>query len=109
MNEASNYKGDHLNNTLIIVHSYHHNNTLKVADAFARILSSKVIAPDHVLIEELVAYDLIGFGAGIDSGRHYRPILDLVDRLPQVNGKQAFIFSTSAIQGKTKEIGRAHV
>lgn len=102
MNEASIYKGDHLNKTLIIVHSYHHNNTLKVADAFSRVLSSKVIAPDLVLIEELVAYDLIGFGAGIDSGRHYRPILDLVDRLPMVNGKPAFIFSTSAIQGKAK-------
>jgi hypothetical protein len=36
----------------------------------------------------------VGFGAGIDSGKHYRPILNLADTLPPVDGKKAFIFST---------------
>jgi len=53
-------------------------------------------------IEELEEYELIGFGAGIDSGRHYKPLLELVDMLPSVNKKPAFIFSTSAVQGKSK-------
>ena len=87
---------------LIIVHSYHHNNTLKIADEFSKVLNAKVIAPDQVSLEKLEEYDLIGFGAGIDSGRHYKPILDLADILPEVNNKPAFVFSTSAMQGDDK-------
>lgn len=88
--------------SLIIVYSYHHNNTLKIADEFSKVLNAQVIAPDHVIKEQLEEYDLIGFGAGIDSGRHYKPLLDLADMLPIANGTLAFIFSTSAIQGDTK-------
>jgi flavodoxin len=58
--------------------------------------------PEQVIMEELSKYDLIGFGAGIDSGRHYKPLLDFVDRLPNVSEKVSFIFSTSAIQGEAK-------
>jgi len=87
---------------LIIVYSYHHNNTAKIACEFSEVLHAEVKTPETVTMEELQAYDLIGFGAGIDSGRHYKPLLDLVDRLPNVNKKSAFIFSTSAIQGETK-------
>jgi len=36
----------------------------------------------------------VGFGSGIDSGKHYAPLLDLADRLPQVANRKAFIFST---------------
>ena len=87
---------------LIIVYSYHHNNTSKIADEFSKVLNAQVIAPDHVNQEELEEYELLGFGAGIDSGRHYKPLLDLADKLPKVNNKPAFIFSTSAIQGEAK-------
>ena len=45
---------------------------------------------------------MIGFGAGIDSGKHYKPLLDLIDKIEAASGKKAFIFSTSAIQGKDK-------
>jgi len=44
--------------------------------------------------EELGAYDLVGFGSWIYSARHHESLLDLADRLPQVTGKIAFIFST---------------
>lgn len=87
---------------LIIVYSYHHNNTSKIADEFSKVLNAQVIAPDHVIPEELEEYELLGFGAGIDSGRHYKPLLDIADKLPKVNNKPAFIFSTSAIQGGAK-------
>lgn len=87
---------------LIIVYSYHHNNTAKIADAFSNVLHAQVKAPEQVNPEELQEYDLIGFGAGIDSGRHYKPLLDLADRLPEVDKKPGFIFSTSAIQGDAK-------
>jgi flavodoxin len=87
---------------LIIVYSYHHNNTMKVAEEFSKVLGAKVIQPEQVILDELEEYDLIGFGAGIDSGRHYKPLLDLADILPVANKKQTFIFSTSAILGDAK-------
>jgi len=87
---------------LIIVYSYHHGNTLKIAGEFAETLAAKVITPDQVVQSELEQYDIIGFGAGIDSGRHYKPLLDLADTLPETDGKQAFLFSTSGIQGEDK-------
>ncbi len=89
-------------NCIIIVHSYHHNNTLKIANAFSEILHCKVVSPDQAKTEELQNYDLIGFGAGIDSGRHYKPLLDFVDLLPIITEKSAFIFSTSAVQSEEK-------
>ena len=91
-----------VNNTLIIVHSYHHNNTLKVANEFSKVLNAEVITANSAIIENLTEYDLIGFGAGIDSGKHYKPLLDFVDKLPKVKDKQAFIYSTSAVQGDAK-------
>lgn len=87
---------------LIIVYSYHHKNTEKIASTFSVVMNADVKAPEKVIASELEGYDLIGFGAGIDSGRHYKPLLDLVDSLPNVNKRASFIFSTSAIQGETK-------
>lgn len=87
---------------LIIVYSFHHNNTAKIADKFAEVLNARVLTPEEVDLEELKDYDLIGFGAGIDSGKHYKPLLDLADRLLEVNKKPSFIFSTSGVQGKEK-------
>jgi flavodoxin len=87
---------------LIIVYSYHHNNTAKIANEFSKVLHAEVKTPEQVNTGELQEYDLIGFGAGIDSGRHYKPLLDLADKLPEVNEKPGFIFSTSAVQGEAK-------
>ncbi|PKM94619.1 MAG: flavodoxin [Firmicutes bacterium HGW-Firmicutes-1] len=102
MKEESKSTGTVSTKCLIIVYSYHHNNTSKIADEFSKVLNAQVIAPKHVILEELQEYNLIGFGAGIDSGRHYKPLLDLADMLPEANKKPAFIFSTSAIQGDAK-------
>jgi len=88
--------------TLIIVYSYHHNNTLKIANAFAKELDARVITPEEFVNINLTDYDLIGFGAGIDSGKHYQPLLTLAEGLPNTIHPLGFIFSTSAIQGKTK-------
>ena len=87
---------------LIVVYSYHHNNTAKIAQIFSETLNAQVKTPNQVRHEELQQYNLIGFGAGIDSGKHYKPLLDLVDKLSEVNNQKAFIFSTSAIQGVGK-------
>lgn len=87
---------------LIVVYSYHHNNTAKIAQVFSEVLNAQIKTPDQVTPEELQQYDLIGFGAGIDSGKHYKLLLDLADRLSMVNNQKSFIFSTSAIQGAAK-------
>ena len=88
--------------SLIVVHSYHHNNTQKVAQAMAKVLDAPVKSPQQTVFEELRQYDLVGFGAGIDSGKHYRELLDFADALPQVTDKKAFIFSTAGVTGEKK-------
>ena len=88
--------------SLLVVFSYHHNNTEKIARVIARVLDAKIKKPQQVDPEELQEYDLVGFGAGIDGGKHYKPVLDLADRIPQVDNKKVFIFSTSALTGEEK-------
>ncbi len=88
--------------SLLVVYSYHHNNTEKIANVFARVLDAQIRTPQQVTPEVLWECGLIGFGSGIDSGRHYRVLLDFADKLPQLTNKSAFIFSTSAITGEDK-------
>ncbi|RDE13891.1 MAG: flavodoxin [Candidatus Thorarchaeota archaeon] len=82
--------------SLLIVASYHHGNTEKIASVFARVLEAQTRTPNQIHPEELQEYDLIGFGSGIYDAKHHTDILDLADRLPQVTNKLAFIFSTSS-------------
>lgn len=88
--------------SLIVVYSYHHNNTQKVAQAMAKVLDAQVKSTQETGSDELEKYDLVGFGAGIDSGKHYRELLDFADALPQVTDKKAFVFSTSGVTGEKK-------
>ena len=80
--------------SLVIVFSYHHGNTLKVAHAIARILSAEVKTPQQVDPEKLRDYGLVGFGSGIYSATFGPSVLSLAGRLPPVAGKNAFLFST---------------
>ncbi|MCL5949217.1 MAG: flavodoxin family protein [Candidatus Bathyarchaeota archaeon] len=91
-------------NTRIVLFSYHHKNTQKVAEVIANVLDAQVKSPKETALTELKKYDLVGFGAGIDSGKHYRELLDFADSIPQVTDKTAFIFSTSGITGEKKRI-----
>lgn len=102
MNGLENDKESSALRCLLVVFSYHHMNTEKVAKAMAGVLEAEVKRPNEVSYEELADYDLIGFGAGIDSDKHYKPLLDFAGGLPQVEGRRCFIFSTSAIQWKDK-------
>ena len=81
--------------SLLVLVSYHHNNTQKVAKAFAAVLDAQIRTPQEIGPGELQQYDLIGFGSGIYDGKHHRDLLDLADRLPSVDGKKVFLFSTS--------------
>lgn len=88
--------------SLLILYSYHHNNTGKIAKVFAKVLEAEIRTPQDIDPEELHEYDLIGFGSGIYGGKHHKDLLDLVDTLPIVTKRNAFIFSTSAILGEKK-------
>jgi flavodoxin len=77
-------------------------NTEKVAKVMAEVLGAQIKWPKKINPEELQEYNLVGFGSGIYGEKHHKLLLDLADKLPQVTGKKAFIFSTSAIMGKQK-------
>ncbi|MGZ8937372.1 MAG: flavodoxin domain-containing protein, partial [Halobacteriota archaeon] len=79
--------------SLLVLYSYHHNNTEKIAKVFARVLDAQIKTPQQVNLEELQEYSLIGFGSGIYGAKHHEYLLDLADRLPRVTNKKAFIFS----------------
>ena len=93
--------------TLICVYSYHHKNTEKIAIAIAGILDATVKSPQDLTPADTTGYDLIGFGAGIDSGKHYKPLLQFADSLPAVNGQKVFIFSTAGITSE-KKVAKDH-
>jgi flavodoxin len=80
--------------SLVVVFSYHHMNTEKIAHVMAKVLDAPVKTPQQVKPEELQEYSLIGFGSGIYSAQNHKSLLDLADNLPQANGRNAFIFST---------------
>ena len=88
--------------SLIILYSYHHKNTEKIANSIAAVLESQIKKPQDIIPDEINEYTLVGFGAGIDSGKHYKPILEFADNLPSVNGRKVFIFSTAGLSSKKK-------
>jgi flavodoxin len=90
--------------SLLILYSYHHNNTKKIAKVIAKVLDAEIKIPEQTLPEEVQEYDLVGFGSGIYSAKHHESLLDLADKLPKVNKKKAFIFSTSALTNKKKVV-----
>ena len=79
---------------LVVVYSYHHKNTEKVARAIAEVLGATVTTPQQATPEEIAEYDLVGFGSGIYSATFHPSLLDLADALPQADNKKAFLFST---------------
>ncbi len=87
---------------ILVLFSYHHKNTEKIAKVFANILDAQIKTPQEINPEELQEYSLIGFGSGIYGEKHHESLLDFADKLLPVNNKNAFIFSTSALMGKEK-------
>lgn len=79
---------------LVIVFSYHHKNTEKIAQSFAKVLDAPIKTPQQVDSAELQNYNFIGFGSGIYAAKHHESLLALADNLPPGNGKKVFIFST---------------
>ncbi len=84
---------------IIFLYSWHQGNTRKIANEMssginALILNINEMNTDSLDFTALEEYNLIGFGSGIDSGKHYQLMLDFAEKLPNVQNKKAFVFST---------------
>ena len=93
--------------SLLVLFSYHHNNTEKIANVFAKVLDAPIKTPQQINHEELQEYSLIGFGSGIYGAKHHRVLLDFADKLLPVTNRKAFIFSTCGAPMKFMELDRA--
>jgi flavodoxin len=80
--------------SLVVVFSYHHSNTEKIANTCAKVLGAEVKTPPQVTPGEIAEYDLVGFGSGIYSATFDPSVLDLADRLPHAGKTKVFLFST---------------
>ncbi|WP_353094014.1 flavodoxin family protein [Tissierella praeacuta] len=85
--------------TLIIYASIHHGNTEKIANVMAEGLNADLMKMSKLNPKSLADYDLIGFGSGIYYGKFHKDIIKLIDNLPELLNRKAFVFSTSG-QGK---------
>jgi flavodoxin len=47
--------------SLIVLVSYHHKNTQKIAEVMAKVLDAQIKTPRQTSPEELQQYDLVGF------------------------------------------------
>ncbi|HID72367.1 TPA: flavodoxin [Candidatus Micrarchaeota archaeon] len=84
---------------LIICKSEHNQNTLKVANAMAKVLKAEVKAPTEVELNACEEYDLVGLGSGIYHSRHHASLFRLVQECrPSKHGGKVFIFSTSGME-----------
>lgn len=83
--------------TIIILCSYHHKNTEKVAQRIAEVLGARIVSPQQINPQKLPDFDLIGLGSGIYDAKHHQKLLELADHLPSVNGKRVFLFSTDGM------------
>ena len=88
--------------SILIVISIHHNKTGKIADTMAKILDAQIKQPQNVNPEKLIDYDFVGFGSGIYDYTTHKALSNLVDKLPKVDNKKAFIFSTAGLSNKKK-------
>ena len=81
--------------SIIFLYSYHSMNTSKIGNVIAKKINAKVIyLKNNAEIVELDEYDLIGFGSGIASGKHYVQILKYAEELKNIQNKKVFMFST---------------
>jgi flavodoxin len=83
--------------SILVLYSYHHNNTEKIANTIAKVLDAEIKDPQKLNPEDLQEYDLIGFGSGMYSGKHHESLFELVGKLSKVTNRKAFIFSTFGV------------
>lgn len=85
-------------NSLLVCVSEHKGNTLEVARAIGQVLDAEIAHPEDLDIDSLSEFTLVGFGSGIYYASHHDDLLDFVEELPEMEGKNAFIFTTSGMR-----------
>jgi flavodoxin len=78
----------------VVVSSWHHGNTRKIADAIADELHADVLTVEEAYGVDLTQYDLVGFGSGIYFAKHDEKLFDLIKAKPTLPHK-TFLFSTA--------------
>lgn len=78
----------------VVVSSWHHGNTRKIADAIGAQLQADVLTVDEAYAVDLSQYALVGFGSGIYFAKHDEKLFDLIKAKPSLPHK-TFLFSTS--------------
>ena len=93
--------------SLLVVFSYHTMSTMKVAQTIANVLGAQIKNPQEMNPEDLLNYDLVGFGSGIYDAKHHKFLFDLAEKLPKISEKKAFLFSTAGMTG-TQKVANDH-
>lgn len=101
MHYLSRHEGKDMK-SVIVLYSYHHNNTAKLAQVFSNELDAPIYTPEKITPELVSEYDLICFGSGIYSDQFHPSMIEFVDKLPSSSGKKTFLFSTAAITSERK-------
>jgi len=83
---------------IIVFESYHHHNTEKIARVVSQGLQAELFKPDQVNLSKLSDFDMIGIGTGIYFGKPHEKIQKFLAQLPPLEGKKAFLFTTSGVQ-----------
>ncbi|MCJ7666219.1 MAG: flavodoxin [Actinobacteria bacterium] len=81
--------------TLIIYHSEHHGNTIKIAKAMAEKVGADIVKAENINPRDFDIYDTVGFGSGVYNGRLHSELSEIIGKLPKQENKKAFIFSTT--------------
>ena len=82
---------------LVVLFSYFHHNTEKIAKVIAEVVGAQILKPQDIDPLELSRYKLLGFGSGIYDYKQHKSLFDLADRLPQANDQKVFLFSTCGV------------
>jgi len=84
--------------TLIVCQSESHGNTRKIGEVFSKHFKAALLEPDQVNLTELGQYDLIGFGSGIKYSNFYKKLRKFIDRIPEQDFHNSFLFATSGFK-----------
>lgn len=69
-------------------------NTQKVVKAMAEAMNVTPKRVEDPSPEDLAGYDLIGFGSGMYAGRYYKYMVNLIEKVPEME-KEVFLFHTA--------------
>lgn len=82
---------------LIVLFSYFHHNTEKIARIIAEVLNARILKPQEVDPQALERYALLGFGSGIYDYKQHKSLFDLADKMQKAADQKVFLFSTCGV------------